>query len=171
MKIVNIVCSGDFQSPVDLNLLSSLNNPSFQYSKDKYHGGYYRTSFGKATIYSSGKYIIAGLKSPDNVDPAFRELCEFISPIISTTDISPPQIQNIVGSEEFHTSVNLNKIFNSMQFENIEYEPEQFPGLIIHENGCTALVFSSGKVILPGGKSIEGLEKWWEHLKEVILKI
>jgi len=171
MKIVNIVCSGDFHRPIDLKSLDILKNPSFQYSSKKYHGAYFRTSFGKVTLYSSGKYIISGLKSFNEIDPSFNELCEFLSPYIEIKNLSTPKVQNIVGSDEFNKRIDLNKIVNSMQFEKIEYEPEQFPGLIIREKECTALVFSSGKVILPGGKSIEGLKRCWAHLKDIILNI
>ena len=33
MKIINIVCSGDFHAKIDLNIMNSLNNPLFAYSR------------------------------------------------------------------------------------------------------------------------------------------
>jgi len=171
MKLINIVCSGDFHAQIDLDLINSLNNPLFTYVRKKYHGGYFHISHGKATIYASGKYIIYGLKNIEDINPSFDELCEFLSPHIDVSEVTPPKIQNIVGMERFPQEIDLNKIVNSMQFEQCEYEPEQFPGLIIHLKDCTALIFKSGKVILPGGKSIEGLERCWNHLKGKILNV
>ncbi len=42
-------------------------------------------------------------------------------------------------------------------FENIEYEPEQFPGLVyrIAEPKSVVLLFGSGKMIITGCKSPE----------------
>ena len=41
------------------------------------------------------------------------------------------------------------------------YEPEQFPGMIIKQKGpkATYLVFSSGKIVIAGCKSLEELNQ------------
>jgi transcription initiation factor TFIID TATA-box-binding protein len=55
--------------------------------------------------------------------------------------------------------INLNKVVITLNLENIEYEPEQFPGLVyrIRDPKIVALLFSSGKIILTGGKNMEDI--------------
>jgi transcription initiation factor TFIID TATA-box-binding protein len=50
--------------------------------------------------------------------------------------------------------INLNSLAISLGFENIEYEPEQFPGLVyrIRDPKVVALLFSSGKIVCTGAK-------------------
>jgi ribonuclease HIII len=60
--------------------------------------------------------------------------------------------------------INLNKIVVTLNVENIEYEPEQFPGLVyrIKDPKIVVLIFSSGKIILTGGKNLEDVKKGLE---------
>ncbi|MEA2004177.1 MAG: TATA-box-binding protein, partial [archaeon] len=50
-----------------------------------------------------------------------------------------------------------NIIFN---LDNCEYEPEQFPGVIhrIETPKTVFLIFSSGKIVITGAKSVKHLE-------------
>jgi len=49
----------------------------------------------------------------------------------------------------------LNAVALGLGFENIEYEPEQFPGLVyrIKQPKVVVLIFGSGKLVITGGKS------------------
>ncbi|MBS3059842.1 MAG: hypothetical protein J4224_05470 [Candidatus Diapherotrites archaeon] len=49
----------------------------------------------------------------------------------------------------------------AMNLDNVEYEPEQFPGAIlrIHEPKLTLLLFKNGKLICAGAKKEEFLKK------------
>src|SRR5208283_1282446 len=62
---------------------------------------------------------------------------------------------------DLHTILNLNAIAIGLGLENIEYEPEQFPGLVyrIDEPKVVVLIFSSGKLVVTGGKSPQDCEK------------
>ncbi|MDI3507792.1 MAG: hypothetical protein PWQ69_1772 [Methanomicrobiaceae archaeon] len=64
-------------------------------------------SRGKATIYRSGKYIIYGLASFDDIDTAYLE---FLAPIIDPALASPPEVRNIVGMADFQTEIPLSRI-------------------------------------------------------------
>ncbi|MDI6639288.1 MAG: TATA-box-binding protein, partial [Methanocellales archaeon] len=54
--------------------------------------------------------------------------------------------------------------------ENIEYEPEQFPGLVyrIDEPNVVVLVFGSGKLVVTGGKTLCDCEKGVEVVRRQI---
>ena len=55
------------------------------------------------------------------------------------------------------TDLNLNAVALGLGLENIEYEPEQFPGLVyrIKQPKIVVLIFCSGKLVITGGKSPE----------------
>ncbi|MCD6371203.1 MAG: TATA-box-binding protein [Candidatus Aenigmarchaeota archaeon] len=62
------------------------------------------------------------------------------------------EIQNVVASASLHHDIPLEKVI--MTLENTEYNPEQFPGLVLRlAKGKTALLFSSGKIVVTGAKS------------------
>lgn len=66
-------------------------------------------------------------------------------------------MQNIVASVDFDYRLNLNAIAIGLGLENIEYEPEQFPGLVyrLDEPAVVALLFGSGKAVMTGAKTTE----------------
>ena len=64
------------------------------------------------------------------------------------------EIQNIVSVTNFDYSLNLKQIV--LHARNAEYNPKRFPAVImrIKEPKSTALIFSSGKMVCTGTKSI-----------------
>ena len=62
------------------------------------------------------------------------------------------QIQNIVATISLQETIPLAKLAN---FPKAEYNPKQFPGLVLKlENpSATALVFASGALVLTGAYS------------------
>ncbi|HEV8289413.1 MAG TPA: hypothetical protein VGQ00_00465 [Candidatus Norongarragalinales archaeon] len=63
------------------------------------------------------------------------------------------KVENIVASANLEVELDLFNI--AMEVDNVEYEPEQFPGAIMRlkEIGTTLLLFKNGKVICSGAKS------------------
>ncbi len=78
------------------------------------------------------------------------------------------KIENVVAFTSLSVKISLNKLVTSV--ENTEYEPEQFPGLVYRPTNprSAALIFSSGKIVCTGTKSIE---KAKEAMKKVVEKI
>jgi transcription initiation factor TFIID TATA-box-binding protein len=77
-------------------------------------------------------------------------------------DMQPEiHVQNIVASADLKSDLNLNAVALGLGLENIEYEPEQFPGLVyrIKVPKVVVLIFSSGKLVITGGKSPEECEE------------
>ncbi|MCK4531780.1 MAG: TATA-box-binding protein, partial [Candidatus Aenigmarchaeota archaeon] len=64
------------------------------------------------------------------------------------------KVENVVSFAVLGRRIVLNKLVEKM--ENTEYEPEQFPGLVyrIKDPRAAALIFSSGKIVCTGAKSI-----------------
>lgn len=69
---------------------------------------------------------------------------------------TPAKIENIVATGELEQDIDLEILAVALDLEQTEYEPEQFPSLIYHDNDYTILVFSNGKFICTG---LTGLER------------
>jgi transcription initiation factor TFIID TATA-box-binding protein len=78
------------------------------------------------------------------------------------------KIENIVASATLGIRIPLEKIVEYVS--GTEYEPEQFPGLVYRiENPKVAmLIFSSGKIVCTGGRSIIDVRKAVEKVAMMI---
>jgi len=85
------------------------------------------------------------------------------------------KIQNIVVSTSLEHDILLIKLAETLP--NTEYNPEQFPGLVmrIKDPKTSALIFSSGKVVCTGAKSLtkvkESLQKIIKNLAKIKIRI
>ncbi len=63
------------------------------------------------------------------------------------------RIENVVASANLKVEIALEKVVQNL--EGIEYEPEQFPGVVMRlkDPKAAALIFSSGKIVCTGAKS------------------
>ena len=69
----------------------------------------------------------------------------------------PVTVQNIVSSADLETTLKLNAIAIGLGLESVEYEPEQFPGLVyrLDSPDVVTLLFGSGKMVITGGNDPE----------------
>ncbi len=85
------------------------------------------------------------------------------------------KVQNVVARVDLYVRVPLEKA--AIELPNTIYNPEEFPGLIIRLNpeeekpSKTALVFSSGRVVITGAKDEKDVEKAIERLVKLLEKI
>ena len=85
------------------------------------------------------------------------------------------KVENVVAFAVLGVDVSLDKIVKSV--ENAEYEPEQFPGLVYRTTDprAAALIFSSGKIVCTGAKSIESakiaMRKVVDKIRSVGIKV
>ncbi len=75
------------------------------------------------------------------------------------------KVVNIVVSTSLNHAIPLEKMAATLS--NTEYNPEQFPGLVIRikDPKTSALIFSSGKVVCTGARSMDKVE---ESIKKII---
>lgn len=80
-------------------------------------------------------------------------------------------IVNIVVSTSLGHDIPLEKMAATLS--NTEYNPEQFPGLVIRikEPKTSALIFSSGNVVCTGARSLVEVEQSLEKIKQTLTKI
>src|SRR3989339_1748090 len=85
------------------------------------------------------------------------------------------KIVNIVATASLERAIPLVKLAEALP--NTEYNPEQFPGLVmrIKDPKTSALIFSSGKIVCTGAKSLakvrESIVKIIENLAKIKIKI
>ena len=156
ITIENVVASTGIGQELDLQSVA-MDLEGADYDPEQFPGLVYRTTNPKsaALIFRSGKIVCTGAKSTDDVHESlhrvFDELRELRIPIDDDPEIT---VQNIVTSADLGKSLNLNAIAIGLGLENIEYEPEQFPGLVyrLDDPEVVALLFGSGKLVITGGK-------------------
>ncbi|MHC1756539.1 MAG: TATA-box-binding protein [Methanosarcina sp.] len=170
IKIENVVASTKLAEEFDLTVIES-EFEGAEYNKQKFPGLVYRVSDPKAAflVFTSGKVVCTGAKNVADVHTVIGNMAKKLNGIgIKTIENPQITVQNIVASADLHTILNLNAIAIGLGLENIEYEPEQFPGLVyrIDVPKVVVLIFSSGKLVVTGGKSPEDCERGVEVVRQ-----
>jgi transcription initiation factor TFIID TATA-box-binding protein len=112
-----------------------------------------------ALVFSSGKMVITGAKSAQEIHDAVMTLREMLKDgIISASSQSKKpliEVQNVVASGNIGCRINLE--LAALLLDNSMYEPEQFPGLIyrIPNPKTVLLLFQSGNIVCTGAKKEE----------------
>lgn len=81
------------------------------------------------------------------------------------------KVQNIVATSSLGKPVSLTKLARSQS--NTEYNPEQFPGLVlrVQKPKSAVLVFSSGNLVCTGTKSVAQVKEVIEQVIKQLAKI
>ncbi len=85
------------------------------------------------------------------------------------------RIENVVASASVDAEIDLDKVAATLP--NAEYEPEQFPGLVLRldEPKAAILVFSSGKMVCTGAKEPkiikQAIEKTLKQIRSAGVKV
>lgn len=161
IKIENVVASTDIKKVISLDKLLNVLEAS-EYEPEQFPGLVYRLDEPKVAtlIFRSGKIICVGARSPNAAREALRKTVKNIKKIgiRFNVDNLKVKIENIVVAVNLGRDLNLDQL--AFQLENSEYEPEQFPGLVyrIYEPKVAFLLFSSGRVVCAGAKSMEAVK-------------
>jgi transcription initiation factor TFIID TATA-box-binding protein len=174
-KIENIVASGSIADSIDLVELSE-KVESCDLNKKRFPGAVLRLQNPKITVlvFSSGKVVITGIKSHDDFVRGLDNLIQKMKEVVVICHDKPDvAVTNMVCSYNLGKYINLNKVVITLNLEHIEYEPEQFPGLVyrISDPKIVALLFSSGKIILTGGKTMEDVKRGVAFLEKKMCSI
>jgi transcription initiation factor TFIID TATA-box-binding protein len=173
VKVVNVVAFVTLGKPIPLNkLIANIENA--EYEPEQFPGLIYRTTEPRAAalIFSSGKIVCTGAKSIELAHVAIEKVVDRIRkvgiPLPKKYDVT---VENIVASASIDANLNLEEI--TFLLENAEYEPEQFPGLVyrISKPRVAFLLFSSGKIICTGARTVEDIYTSQDKLKEKLESI
>ena len=160
-EIVNVVATADLKQKVNLMEISKL--PHTIHDPEIYGGrvAYLKTPemHGKVTIFPSGKLISVGTKSPLQAQEDLEKTHETLSEhgLIKPTKITM-NLRNLVALLNLQKTIDLETLANE---QHVIYEPEQFPGAILKTTTpkATYLIFASGKIVIPGTRSLEELKE------------
>lgn len=174
LTIVSIVATGDLGLELDLvNLsedLKSLDLYSYELKQENMSGLFLKIyeNGPSITIFRTGSVNIRGAKTFEEISENKSLLKSKFSELGIDTEISGMKVTNIVFTADLHTDINLNELCVKLGFESIEYEPEQFPGLVYRLDSGVILVFSSGKLVLTGFTQPEDAKQAYSRIREII---
>lgn len=174
ITINNIVAKLDIGIELDLQYLSSeLSNSSFE--PQRYPSLIFRPD-GLSTVLITGTGIIlfTGCDSIDSLQKTYDQVCKELNVIgiDDVKDLESIQIVNVVCTFDLNTNIDLNRLCLNLGFESVEYEPEQFPGLVyrIEEDGPVILVFSTGKIVVTGAITTKEIQNAKSRIQKLLPK-
>lgn len=168
IELVNIIGVLDFRRELELSAVADLLKSSdvvseVDYSPEKNH--WLQTRFkldGEekyVAFYRSGSSALVGCSSLEQLN-RLSELVEgAMEPVIQESPTL--EIKNMVFVGELNQKLNLAHLAIAAGLERVEYEPEQFPGLIYRgdKSEPAFLVFASGKIVQTGSTTVEKANK------------
>jgi transcription initiation factor TFIID TATA-box-binding protein len=175
LKIENIVASGVIAESIDLVEFSK-NVENCELNKKRFPGAVYRIADPKIAclVFSSGKIVLTGIRNNQALIDGLAIVINSLKKV-GIEPLKEPKvaITNMVCSYNLGKYININKLSVTLNLENIEYEPEQFPGLVyrIKDPKIVVLIFSSGKIILTGGRNLEDIKKGLDILEEKLASV
>jgi len=173
IKVVNLVVTTDLKHRLNLEKISStLSN--VEYNPEQFPGLVMRIREPEtsALLFSSGKVVCTGARDIDSAREAVNKVIGHLKKVKIKIIVEPIlKTQNLVGSGKLGFDLNLNWL--AMKLHNVEYELEQFPGLVYKMTDpfhTSFLLFSNGKLVCTGTKSKEEMEKCLEQLVKDLKK-
>ncbi len=173
-EVQNIVASTRLADSLDLIATAEILEGS-EYDPERFPGLIYRIKEPKTALllFGSGKAICTGGKRlndvRESVDIVAGKLLEAGIPVERHPEIT---VRNIVATSDLGAGIDLVDIAISLGVEHIEYEPEQFPGLVyrLEDPKTVCLLFSTGKMVLTGAKNVEEIDRAVESITEALSK-
>ena len=158
-----MVASASLGTELDLQALA-VSLDGADYEPEQFPGLIYRLKEPKTAtlLFRSGKVVCTGAKSLDQVKLAIDKVTTQIRKAGISLDSEPKiEVQNIVASSDLGQKINLNVIAITLGLDRVEYEPEQFPGLVyrLDEPKVVLLIFGSGKLVCAGARVPQDIEK------------
>jgi transcription initiation factor TFIID TATA-box-binding protein len=159
IKVQNIVASTTFADKLDLDMIAQSLEQT-EYEPEQFPGLVYRLDSPKTAtlLFRSGKANCTGAKNVEDVRKTVNIIAEKLERLGIKVHKNPEiVIQNIVATSDLGGELNLSEVAVALGLENVEYEPEQFPGLVyrIKEPKVAMLLFGSGKIVCAGARKTE----------------
>lgn len=168
--IQNVVATVNFKSKLDLKSIA-LRARNSEYNPKRFAAVIMRIKIPRTTalIFASGKMVLTGAKSEQEVKLAGLKFGRIVSKLGFTTQFEDFKIQNIVSSCDIKFHIRLEGLMASHS-NYCSYEPELFPGLIYRmvKPKVVLLIFVSGKIVLTGAKMRDEIYEAFENIYPVL---
>jgi transcription initiation factor TFIID TATA-box-binding protein len=171
-KTQNVVVSASIHRELPLERLAAKLERA-DYNPETFPGLILKIDVPKASalLFSSGKIICTGTKSLSEARTAIDVIVDKLEAIGLKVKGEPDiEVQNMVASGDVGGRLNLNEIM--IKFDNTEYDPEQFPGLVykLPNSHITFLLFGTGKIVITGAKSEKEIVESVYVLRDQLIK-
>jgi len=170
VKVENIVASTIFAEKLDLDVIATSLEEA-DYEQEQFPGLVYRFKNPKTAtlLFRSGKANCTGAKNIEDV----RKTVDIIADKLKKLGVKVHKdldivVQNMVATADLGGELNLDEVAVAFGLENVEYEPEQFPGLVyrVKVPKVVMLLFGSGKIVCTGGRNTEDVSLAVQDLSE-----
>ncbi len=170
VKVENIVASTIFAEKLDLDVIATSLEEA-EYEPEQFPGLVYRLKNPKTAtlLFRSGKANCTGAKNLEDV----RKTVDIIADKLKKLGVKVHKdldivVQNMVATADLGGELNLDEVAVAFGLENVEYEPEQFPGLVyrVKVPKVVMLLFGSGKIVCTGGRNTEDVSLAVQDLSE-----
>jgi len=171
--IVNLVASENLNATLDLYNLA-ITIPNVEYEPEQFPGAILKLKEPKVSmlLFKNGKVICSGASNEGEIALAIKKASKLIHEIQKSVKIQRNvkyTVVNLVATANLNQSLDLFE--TAMKLDNVEYEPEQFPGAILRlsDPKLTLLLFKNGKMICAGAKKESLLRKGLKVTQELVL--
>ncbi|PIU20956.1 MAG: TATA-box-binding protein [Candidatus Diapherotrites archaeon CG08_land_8_20_14_0_20_34_12] len=161
--IVNLVASASLGGSLDLYTLA-MSLPDIEYEPEQFPGAILKLKEPKVSmlLFKNGKVICSGANNEKDIELGIKKASKLINEIQPSIKVKRKveyQIVNLVATAALNKTLDLFQV--ALSLDNVEYEPEQFPGAILRiaDPKITLLLFKNGKLICAGAKKEELLKK------------
>lgn len=170
--ITNIVASASLGLELDLFHLAT-KIKGIEYEPEQFPGAILKFDEPKASLllFKNGKIVCVGCKKRSMIEQTVEKVRKLLLPYaqkIISNKKPKIEITNIVAAAELGLELDLYKI--AYKLDNVEYEPEQFPGAILKfkKPKVSLLLFKNGKVICAGAKNEEEIRKVLKMARQML---
>ncbi len=142
-----------------------------EYEPEQFPGLVYKSSDPKTAmlLFRSGKGNCTGAKNIEDIHKTVDTIADILRNLgVDVYKNIKIVVQNIVAVGDLEGELDLTETAMALGMENIEYEPEQFPGMVyrMKEPHVVILIFSTGKIVCTGGRNVEDVSKAVEKLSK-----
>lgn len=168
LRIENVVAKARLGGPFDLPELANRLR-EVDYRPERFMGLVVRVPEGHALVFEDGGVVVTGARGVEEALVQLEHVRELLAQAdAETTGVEGFTVRNLVVSTDMGGVLPLDQLALAFSEEEVEYNPEEFPGLLMHlkEPRLTLLVFQSGKVVATGSDDMVAVEEALQGLHQ-----
>jgi len=152
IEVQNIVAFVDLKTELDLERLA-FELPDSEYDPDRFPALIVKFKEPKISflVFRNGKMNCTGADHISKIEAGVAKLVKQLRDLGIEIKKDPKiTVTNVVATVDLGIVMNLDEI--ALNIENVEYEPEQFPGLVYkpYDSTVSVLIFGTGKLVVAG---------------------
>lgn len=170
--IVNIVCSFDTNTELDLKKIAS-GCSNVQYSPKRFTALIMRRTKPKATalVFKTGRVVVVGCQNIENARKMSRLFARILKKHAENVKYKQFKIYNIVSNARLPYRLNLSKLKRRYNSDEITQTNDKFPGLHIPYNckdssKISVTLFSTGSIVFMGAKKEDNIQEAFTQLQD-----